>query len=291
MRYLLSVLCIALLLNSCKKNTDDETAPAPDDTPLSSVPSSFSQKVALEIFTGAGQAQSTDGFVKENDITIAYPSQAIPVRIHYSDAMEIPYYSTMESTFNNGTPPSFPSAMINRIPSLGYTILNRTQWMSNFLAAKAKTPYCGLAIKTSVSGNTATIEVHAGFKSGQTGAHNLTVMLAEDAVTGSGAMYDQRNSYNTTAGHQYYNTGDPIVNFSHSSTLRKVLSSNMGDAIPDAVSTQGGEYVKIYTVNISAYKAADLSVVAFINKTGTTSATHEILNAQRVKMGSNQDWD
>jgi len=205
--------------------------------------------------------------------------------------MEIPYYATMETTFNNGTPPTFPSAMINRIPSLGYTILNRTQWMSNFLAAKAKTPYCGLAIKTSVSGTTATIEVHAGFKSGQTGAHNLTVMLTEDDVKGSGAMYDQRNSYNTNAGHLYYNAGDPIINFSHSSTLRKMLSVNLGDAISEAVYVQGGEYVKIYTVNISAYKVADLSVVAFINKTGTTASAHEIMNAQKVKLGSNQDWD
>ncbi len=289
---LLQFLAILMLIVSCKKGTDDTSTPdAPAPTGTSAVPSTFTQKVLMEIFTGAGQAQCTDGFVKESDIMTSYPSTAIPVRIHYSDAMEIPYYTATESTFNNGIPPTFPSAMINRTPSLSMVILNRTQWMSNFLTAKSKTATCGLAIVSSVTGTTATIEVHAGFKQALTGAINLTVMLTETNVTGSGNQYDQRNSYNTTTGHSYYGAGDPIVGFNHSHTLRKVLTANLGDAIPTAVTTQGGEYVKTFTVNISAYKASDLSVVAFINKPGTTPTTHEVMNVQRVTLGSTQNWD
>jgi hypothetical protein len=285
------LFALSVLFVSCKKDETEDPVTPPAGDPVSTVPSSFTQKVMLEIFTGAGQPQCTDGFVKENDIVNAFPSNAIPVRVHYSDAMEIPYYTSMETSFSNGAPPSFPSAMINRTPSLGIVMLNRSQWMSNFLAAKSKTPYCGLAIKSSVDGTTATIEVHAGFKPGQTGPYHLTVMLAEDDVRGTGNQYDQRNSYHTSPGHPYYNSGDPIVNFSHIRTLRKVLTADTGDAIPEAVSTQGGEYVKTFTVNVSAYKTADLSVIAFINKKGSTSTGHEILNAQSVKLGSNKNWD
>jgi hypothetical protein len=296
MRTSLLLILSMTIFFSCKKDSEDAAVPSPaatnnTSTQVSTVPSSFSQKVMMELFTGASQPQCTDGFVKEKDITDAYPSQVIPVRIHYSDAMEIPYYTAMESTFNNGVPPTFPSAMINRTASLGMVILNRTQWMSNFTIAKTKTPTCGLAILSSVSGTTATIEVHSGFKAGTTAPVNLTVMLVEDAVTGNGNQYDQRNAYNTTGGHAYYGSGDPIIGFSHAHTLRKMLSATLGDAIPDAVPTTGGEYVKTFTVDISAYKAADLSVVAFINKVGTSSSTHEILNAQKVKLGSTQNWD
>jgi hypothetical protein len=291
---LLTLLALTLFF-SCKKDSEEIEAPAPaaNNTPtqVTTVPSSFTQKVMMEIFTGAGQPQCTDGFVKEKEITDAYSSQVIPVRIHYSDAMEIGYYTALESTFSNGVPPTFPSAMINRTASLGMAILNRTQWMSNFSLAKAKSPTCGLAMITSISGNTATIEVHAGFKAGSTAPVNLTVMLVEDAVTGNGNQYDQRNAYNTTNGHAYYGVGDPIIGFNHGYTLRKIISANMGDAIPDAVPASGGEYVKTFTVNISGYKASDLHAVSFINKVGTSASTHEILNAQKVKLGSTQNWD
>lgn len=291
---IIALLTISALFTSCKKSSDDTADPIDNSTPnnsVSTVPSTFTQKVLLEIFTGAGQSQCTDGFVKEKSIIDGYSSTAIPVRIHYSDAMEIPYYTSMESTFNSGVPPTFPSAMINRTSSLGMVILNRTQWMSNFLNAKAKTATCGLAIISSVSGSTATIEVHSGFKQPLTGTINLTVMLTEDNVTGNGNQYDQRNSYNTTTGHTYYGSGDPIIGFNHSHTLRKIITANLGDAIPTAVTTSGGEYVKTFTVNIGAYKAADLSVVAFINQVGSSSTTHEVLNAQMVKLGNTQNWD
>ncbi|MEP7265863.1 MAG: Omp28-related outer membrane protein [Bacteroidota bacterium] len=291
---IITLLALTVIFTSCKKGSDDTADPVVDNSTnnsVSTVPSTFTQKVLLEIFTGAGQSQCTDGFVKEKSIIDGYSTTAIPVRIHYSDAMEIAYYTSMESTFNNGNPPTFPSAMVNRTPSLGMVILNRTQWMSNFLTAKSKTATCGLAIITSVSGNIATIEVHSGFKQALTGTINLTVMLTEDNVTGNGNQFDQRNSYNTTAGHTYYGSGDPIVGFNHTHTLRKLITATLGDLIPSAVTSASGEYVKTFTVNISAYKAADLSVVAFINKEGTTSTTHEVLNAQIVKLGNTQNWD
>lgn len=294
--FVLFACCIAL--SSCSKNDSSETTAPVDNSGgnnntanVSAVPSAFTQKVLLEIFTGAGQPQCTDGTAKLNEILIANPTRAIAACVHYSDAMEVPMYASMETTFNNGSPPSFPSGMINRLPSTGITILNRTQWLSNFNVNKAKTAKCGVAIKTNVSGATATIEAHAGFNQSMPGNYNLTVYLVENNVTGTGSQYDQRNAYNNTSGHAFYQAGDPIAGFQHNGVLRKVLSANSGDAISASNMHSNGEEIKNYTVSIAGYKQNDLYVIAFVNKPGTTSTTHEVMNVQQVKLGSTKDWD
>lgn len=290
---LLVLVFISAFAISCSK--EDDSSPKPADntstSEITAVPSTFKQKVLIETFTGAGQPQCPDGFVKMDNLLSSNSTTAIPVMIHYSDGMEIPYYTTLETTFSNNMPPTFPSAMINRTQSLGMVIFNRTQWQSNFDVAKQKTANCGLAIKTSVTGNTATVEVHCGFKNSTGSDANLTVYLTENDVSGNGNMYDQRNSYNTTTGHPYANLGDPIINFDHNYVLRKVVSAALGDAIPTASNTTSGEYVKTYTVDISGYKADDLQIVAFISKTGTSATTRDIYNVQKVKLGSIQNWD
>ncbi len=294
--FYLLVYCITV--SSCSKSDSSQTATLPEDTGgntnttnVGAVPASFTQKVLLELFTGAGQPQCTDGTARMNDILNANPTTAIAACIHYSDAMEIPLYSTIESTFNNSTPPAFPSAMVNRIPSTGITILNRTQWLSNFNVNRQKSAKCGLAIKTNVNGSTATIEAHAGFNQTMTGNYTLTVYLIENNVTGNGNQYDQRNSYNTTVGHSFYQAGDPIIGFQHNYVVRKVISATLGDAINAANMHSGGDEIKTYTTSISGYKQNDLYAVAFINKTGTSATTYEIMNAQKVKLGTTKNWD
>ncbi len=291
MRHLAIITFCIMSFLSCQKGEESATPSDNTSNSIGSFPSSFSQKVVLELFTGAGQGQCTDGFVKLKDITDAYPTTAIPVMIHYSDAMEISYYNYLDSVYNNAMPPSFPSGLVNRIPSLSVVVLNRTQWMSNFNQAKGKTPVCGLALKSSLNDSIATVEIHAGFLQTLTGAYRLNVMLLENNVTGSGSQYDQRNSYNTITGHPYFNLGDPILNFKHDHVLRKMISNNAGDLIPAASTVPGGHYVKTYTFNIGSLKTDNLTIVAFIDKSGNTSTTHEVLNAQQAIFGSVKNWD
>jgi len=297
MKNLLFVLwACSIVLSSCSKSGSTETATPvgnqnSNTTNVSAVPSTFTQKVLLEILTGAGQPQCTDGTSKMNDLVNANPTTAITACIHYSDAMEIPLYTLLESTFSNGMPPSFPTAMVNRIPSTGITILNRTQWLSNVNVNKQKTAKCGVAMKTNVNAGVATIEAHAGFNQNLTGNYNITLYLVENDVTGNGNQYDQRNSYNVTSGHAYYQAGDPIVGFQHNYTVRKVISANLGDALSATNMHSGGEEVKNYSISISGFKEDDLYVIAFINKVGTSATTHEIMNVQRVKLGATKDWD
>ena len=111
--FILLAYCIAFC--SCSKSDSSETTTPTDNTGgntnttnVSAVPATFTQKVLLEIFTGAGQPQCTDGTAKLNDILNANPTRAFAVCVHYSDAMETPMYTSMEANFNNGTPPTFP---------------------------------------------------------------------------------------------------------------------------------------------------------------------------------------
>ena len=109
--------------------------------------------------------------------------------------------------------------------------------------------------------------------------------------TGNGNQYDQRNSYNSVSGHAFYQAGDPIVGFQHNCVVRKVISANIGDAINASTMHTGGEEIKTYTASITGYKQNDLYTIAFINKLGTSSTTHEIMNVQQVKVGQTKDWD
>lgn len=286
-------IAAALSLVACSK--DDSPSPSTNTgnggSIISTVPSTFTQKVLIETFTGAGQPQCTDGFVKLDNILSANTTKAIPVAIHYADAMEINQYTTLQSTFANGTAPQFPSAMINRTSSLGMLIFNRTQWQSNFDVNKVKSPSCGLSIKSTINGNQGTAEVHCGFNASLAGNYKLTAYLVEDNITGSGSFYDQRNGYNTTSGHPYFNQGDPILNFNHKYVLRKVISAELGDAINSTNIKAGGEEIKNYTFSTAGMNSANLYVVAFISKNGSTSTDKSVLNVQRVKIGNTQNWD
>ena len=286
-------IAAALTVVACSKDDSTilSTNSGNDGNINSTVPTTFTQKVLIETFTGAGQPQCTDGFVKLDNILSANSTKAIPVSIHYSDAMEINQYTTLQSAFSNGAAPQFPSAMINRTASLGMLIFNRTQWQSNFDVNKVKAASCGLSIKTTVNGTQGVAEVHCGFNSALVGNYTVTAYLVEENVTGTGNYYDQRNGYNTTSGHQYYNVGDPIINFNHKYVLRKVVSTELGDALNNSNIKFGGEEIKTYTFSTAGINSANLYVVAFISKNGSASTDKFVLNAQKVKIGNTQNWD
>ncbi|CAN5626374.1 hypothetical protein BH11BAC2_BH11BAC2_13770 [soil metagenome] len=283
---------IAIGFASCSKDSGGDSSTPVDPNPITpTVPTTFTQKVVMEIFTGAGQPQCPDGFVKIDAIVNANPTKIIPVNVHFSDGMEIPQYTTLETNFCSGQPVTYPSAMVNRTASLSMVFLNRTQWQSNSDVARVKTAKCGLSMSSTISGTTATVTVNAGFNEALTGNYSVTVYLIENAVNGTGNLYDQRNAYNTTSGHTYYGLGDPIIGFHHDNVLRKVLSAAMGDAIPSASIVAGGKETKTYSVNLTGFNSDECYIVAMINKVGGTPTTSEVLNAQKAKLGTTQNWD
>jgi len=289
---LMYVLLAMFVISACKKSSDENPQPdQPDNTDTNNtsttVPTSFTQKVLLEEFTGAWCSTCPDADYKRDLVINNYPGKVIAVAIHETDGMEIPLIWTLDGTFHT----NIPSGMINRTSSNGNVILNQTQWMSNATVALGKKAKCGLKIKSSVSGTTASIEIHTGFKETLSGTYNLTVYLVQNKVTGSGSDYNQANAYNTNSGSPFYNLGNPIINYKHNYVVRKVLTANTGDAIEASKMVAGGDYIKTFSTNISAYDQSELYVVAFVNKIGTSAITHEIMNVQQAKMGTEKNWD
>ena len=293
----LLVLLSALMITSCKKNKEEEPDPTPALVTVSSVPSSFTQKVLIEEGTAVWCGYCPDGAYRMQDIISKNAGKVIGTALHSSDVFTTSpdQYSAMSSEF---TCSGIPSGMINRIPSSvdQEVFMNRGYWSSAVSSCLSKQAKCGLAIEGKrLSGNTATITVHAGFKTALTGTINLTIYLLEDNVTGTGSDYDQHNYMNNDPSSPFYQKGDVIKGYQHNHVLRKVLTASMGDAIPTAKLVAGGEYVVTKTVDVSKYKVSDLKVVAFVNSVGSTAATHEVLNVQEASFYTGQvtgkNWD
>jgi hypothetical protein len=287
-----SLTCASLV--SCSKKSDDPTPsnPAGNNSGIAAVPATFTQKVLIEQFTGAWNGGCPDGLYRMDQLITNGNSKVIGVNIHMGDAMETTQFNSYIAIFNNNNLPQFPSAMVNRIPSLGNVILSKTQWASNATLDLAKTAGCGLAIKSTVSGNSASVEVHAGFKSALSGTYNLTVYLIENKVSGSGAGYDQVNTNATNDPNSpYYNKPTPMAGFEHNNVIRKVVSADMGDIIDPSEIAAGGEFIKTYSVDITGKSVSNLRIIAFINKPGVSSTTHEIMNVQQSDLNTTKDWD
>lgn len=278
-KYLKSLLLGLFILIGC----EDEKAVLK----VGAVPLSFTKKVLIEEFTGAWcgycpyGAYLIESMMEEND-------NIIGVGAHSGDAMEITQTNFLASTYLNT---GYPSGMVDRVPYNGSVPLNAGYW--NYIADNRllNIPKCGLAMKSSVSGTNATIEVHAGFNTELDGDYRVTVYLVENRVTGSGNGYDQSNFYNADPSSPFFELGQPIEGYEHNNTLRAVLSEPMGEVLDSSILIVGGEYVQTYTVDISAFNKNNLHAVAFIHYVGSSIVDHEILNVQKVEIEGFQDWD
>ena len=279
-RYIISPLFVVLIFFGC----EDE----PEEKFVSEVPSSFTKKVLIEEFTGAWCGYCPDGAFRLENIINTNADNVIGVSTHSGDAMEVSQTYFLESTYQNT---GYPSGMVDRISYDGYVSLNRGYW--EWLASNQLSNIvpCGLAIKSEVNGNNATVEVHAGFASSISGDYRLTVYLIEDKVMGTGTGYDQMNFYDSDSDSPFFELGNPIVGYEHNHTLREVLSEPLGDVIDNSELVTGGEYINTYKIDISSYEQNNLSVVAFINYVGTTYLEHEIMNVQKCTIDGFQDWD
>ena len=284
MRYLNKLLLLSFVFFACSDNNEEQE--------FSVMPLSFTKKVLIEEFTAAWcgycpwGAAIVENIVNDNE-------NVIPVAVHVRDGMAIDHSSFLEMTYQNN---SYPAGMVDRAP---YNVNDTTQVVSfnagyfsyfsaNQLLLEAE---CGLAMRSKVSGDIATIEVRAGFNTDFSGDYRLTVYLLEDGVTGSGYGFDQINWDNEEPQSDFYGMGDPIVGYVHDHTLRAVLSGELGDPLDESVLTSGGEHIASYSIDISNYDKKKLSAVAFIQQIGTDFTQHEVLNVQQVGITGFQDWD
>ena len=253
---------------------------------FSETPTSFTKKVLLEEFTGSWCGYCPSGAEILQNLMNSY--SVIGVALHSSDDMSIAHTSVLESFYPSS---GYPSGMVDRINFDGIVGLNRGYWSYITEQQLQKSAICGLAINSEISGDSVNIQIRSAFDTTMAMEnYNLNVYIIEDDVLGEGYGYDQRNYYNDDAESSFYQLGDPIINYKHNQTLRKVLTNTYGIPFTSS-SSPGTEFIDNFKEDITNFNKNKLSVVAFITYNAATATNHEVLNAQKCDIDGFQDWD
>jgi hypothetical protein len=278
MKKINSILLITSLLAFAACSDVPIASPKKSNT---TIPSTFTTKVVLEKYTGewCGACPSAGQFYSEKKSTDG--TQFIGVAIHADDKYANPaneaIYRQLNSSLRHnpdGLSIGFPNVMFNRSKGPNDQVINgfgNSDWSSKFDELKAATVSSGLSLETSITGDTLTAAVKHYHKTALEGNYAITAYLVENELNGSdqvsaGADYKQQH------------------------VLRELLTPAGGIPI-DATMTDEILSLELSSVDISAYIAGNLEVIAFIHQDGATFSEQAIVNGQIVKAGENQSFD
>src|SRR5436190_15971378 len=119
----LAFTLIAILFACNKEDNVQPSSPASADREVpvqTGIPSTFTQKLLIEMLSSAHCATCPDAETKFRNIAAAHPDRVFGVSLHDADAMEIPLYSFIDSVFSI---PYYASGMLNRTPFGGTLVL------------------------------------------------------------------------------------------------------------------------------------------------------------------------
>ncbi len=307
----------ALAMTSCTKKDGTADLPQPEQNSdeFSPVPEYFTRKILVEELTASWCGYCPRGPHYFHKIDSTFEGKVVGVSIHVSDAMEdismvgSNGYNLLDSAlFHNydHTDAGYPNGSVNRMAPL----TDPSGMYGQVLGLVGTYAKCGLAIDAStVSGNTLTVTVHAGFATSLNSDYRLNVWLVESPVSSTtNPSYDQRNYYSQSGSHpdsayryygvtpsiNYYNLPPSINGYKHENVLRKSMTSlPFGDQLAVGDMAKGNHYKKTFTISLSGYNSSNCYVVAFIDKYGTDflNNEHQVQNVQKVKVGSKKSWD
>jgi hypothetical protein len=249
----------------------------PDNSTLTSntlvikaVESTHTTKVMVEDYTGTW-CQYCPRLAYALEQAVAADSNIIPVAVHDDNDMPFPNVNSMLNTFGIT---GFPSGRVNRT-------INWNESTSQPVALLANRQNMGLAINSSLSGNTITAEVRVHYDLKADSQNRIVVYLLEN-----GLVYPQVNFYNGDPSSPYYQQGNPIPDFVHDHTARITFTDVYGDNIP--ATDTGNTYTANYSVSVpaSVQNSANLELVAFV-----VGPDNKVLNVQKADVGENKDFD
>ena len=260
------VILVILFSSGCKKN---------DVTPnsgLGTMPAHFVQRVMLEEVTGEWCGECPDGASILSSLQQQYGDTLVPVSIHYNDFLDMSAtYNAIPTAFGQANN-AFPTGAVNRVQDPYYNYqdfwYSRAYWAGGIAAILATDHQTGIALKSSISGNNATVEVHIGFHEANNYNMILNVFLVENNIPA-------QNQTSAPAG------------YVHQQVLRCIATPVLGDPI-----SMGSvkEIVKTYTVPITGYVASNLVFAVSVEKWGDALTDREVYNARQVKVGQNAMW-
>lgn len=232
---------------------------------------SYTTKALIEDYTGAWCGwcpRITQGILDVHNSTNG--ENVIAVAIHNGDSMAFPLEGQMRNEFGVT---GFPTGILNRDArwaSVSGDAMNISQPLQLLNPIKP----VGLAINSSVSGNTVSATVKVGFDLDQTGMELVVVLLQ------NGIIAPQTNFTNNFGG------ASTLVNFEHNDILRASFTDIFGDAIPAADQVGGSVYSVDLTATSAGANSGDWDVVAFV-----VDSSGEVVNVQKAELGTNKDFD
>lgn len=293
-KIMLYLTAAGFMFASCQKDDEMSTSSAPGSkvsttTSVGPVPGTFTQKVLIEKLTGQNEPAAPANERYFSGYAINSPSNKYYVASLYNSGyIGHAYTNRLIQVLGSGTP-SMPTALVNRKAVNGSVYVRPYAMTQPINNAANVTAACGLAMTSSVTSRTATINIHTGFNSLLTSNYRVNVYIIEDQVMSYDPKYSQANAYNNVPGSPFYNLGNPILNYQHSNVVRGVVSGNGGDPISSANTVPGGTQVFTYRADlpIPSNNSSKFYVMAFI----TDNLTKEVMNVQMGELGSTVDWN
>src|SRR5690606_13035845 len=151
----------------------------------------------------------------------------------------------------------------------------------------------GLAIDSSLSGSSLSINVKVGFATDSVPNARLVVYLLEDGLSYNQVNYFTGQSATCDPNFDYVNLPNPIPNFPQEHVLLKSYTDIFGDLIPQNHISNGNIWSRDFSVSLpdNVTNSENLSIVAFVLGNGDQVNNRPVLNVQRAKVGANQDFD
>lgn len=239
---------------------------------VKAVESTHSTKVMVEDYTGTW-CQFCPRLATAVEDAVAADSNIIPVAIHDDADMPFPNVNSLLSTFGIT---GFPSGQLNRTIVWNESVAQPVALLEN-------RQHMGLAINSSLSGNTITAEVKVHYDLKVSENHRLVVYILEN-----GLVYPQVNFYNGDPSSPWFGAGNPIPDFVHDHTARAVITNLYGDNIPAEDTGTDSTYTRNFSVAVpgNVENSSNLELVAFV-----VGPDNTVLNVQQADLGENQDFD
>ncbi len=255
-------------------NIDGETK-ASDPLNLNVIDPQSSTKILVEDFTGTW-CVNCPRITYKLEQAVSQNDHIVPTAIHGSFNTTSAYdpfgYNNINYFTNNYNISSFPTALVNK----------DFVWDENYSSLQTvldKNKPLGLAINSTVSGNTLNVEVKVRFDMDFSSEDLRLVIYFNE----NGLIHDQAN------GTSFYGGQNPIPDFEHNHTLRAALVGENGIIIDQNKGTN-----QIFTYTYSGNIPSNIEdinnceIVAFVTANGNPIHT---INVQKAAINSQQDFD
>lgn len=232
----------------------------------------FNKRVLIEDFTGTwcGYCPRVAYAIEQVN---AQTSDAVIVAIHRgNDPYNFSGASALETQINLQ---GYPTAMLNRNTEWNYPETSTASINQAVNLTSGTNPKIGVALTTSTSGNTSSVQVKVKFGTNFSNL-KLVVYALEDNLI-----------YNQTNYTSYYGGTSTIANFEHDNVVRAVLTSSiLGEAITGNTN-YNDEFSKSFTYTIpSNVNASNVHFVAVVLNSSNTA-----LNSRSAGANATQSFE